>query len=239
MIPNELLWRGIEEIYSLHGTRLNLAEKFDGFDQETLDILIEDKDTLFNSVIETTIDIDSRMNHISSDIDFTYRFKSEISMEKKFYNLNMNKQLYKVFNDVLGMRFIMRVEPDTLIKIAESFIDSCPSTEMYNCRIADQIQKGRNGYKGIHVYIRIRNNFAFPIEIQFWTRSHALLNDYLHDRIYKGDTDDTLNLYASDLRDWLEGVPKFPGEQEFKSYVDYLYEKVYHEDNEDEGRTIL
>jgi hypothetical protein len=125
------------------------------------------------------------------------------------------------------MRFVIAATTEELIKVAEEFVSRCPMENI--CSITDQTtgKKNDDGYKGIHVYIR-PNNHVFPIEVQFWTRTHALLNQYLHDNIYKME-DETLNQYAIDLRQWLEGVPSFsPGDGlAIKSYVDYIYEQAF------------
>lgn len=228
MIPYDDLWKGIESLFGLHALPLSFAKKYSEFDPETLETIIDNKDQFMFSALDATIKIDEEMNAISQDVDFTYRFKANKEIAKKFANLDMTKQLYNIFNDVLGFRFIIRTDPEGLLQAAQKFIDKCPSDNI-NCKLADQSdgKKNNDGYKGIHVYLRMKHNLSFPIEIQFWTREHALLNDYLHDDIYKGPDDEGLVQYAVSLREWLESVPKFPEDSGIKSYVDYLYERAY------------
>ncbi|WNF37370.1 hypothetical protein RJD24_02600 [Bacillaceae bacterium IKA-2] len=228
MIPFGKLWGNIENIYKGHGLSINLAKKFREYEGEVLNTIIEEKDKMIVDTLDDIVYLEENMNSIYRHVDFLYRFKTETSIKKKLMNQTQVRQLYKVCNDIIGFRFIIRTDSVGLMEIANKFMRSCP-TENIDCRIHDQRGGKRNddGYKGIHVNIRMKHNFAFPIEVQFWTRSDALLNDYLHDKIYKIEDDETLTNYAVSLRLWLENVPLVPGNNETMSYVDYLYEKAY------------
>ncbi|QYF81177.1 hypothetical protein KY492_19810 [Brevibacterium sp. PAMC21349] len=114
------------------------------------------------------------------------------------------------------------------MNVVEEFVSFCPFGEEA-CTIIDQSngKKKDDGYKGVHVNIR-PNNTMIPIEIQFWTRPHSLLNEYLHANIYKIDNTD-LNQYALDVRGWLEAVPTIPESDgiSVQSYVDFIYEMAF------------
>lgn len=56
------------------------------------------------------------------------------------------------------------------------------------------MSKGKSnddGYRGIHVYYQ-KDNYHYPIEIQFNTYYDRQLNDWLHDKFYKRGYDDSL-----------------------------------------------
>jgi hypothetical protein len=160
--------------------------------------------------------------------DFTYRYKDDYSVERKWNNRNITKPLHKTINDILGMRFILKTNEKELLTIVEQFQTTYPSNEI-NSRVVDMTDgKSENdGYKGIHVYIR-KNNYVFPIEVQFWSRADALINDYLRENIYTKFDDPEVKTYSNQLRRWMEKVPKPSDEYSIMSYVDYIYERAFH-----------
>jgi hypothetical protein len=79
--------------------------------------------------------------------------------------------------------------------------------------------------KEVHIYFW-SNHKAFPLEIQFWTRTDALLSFYTHEMVYKQTHNPDHMRYALDLRKWLYNAPHEPNGIEL-SFIDYLYEIVY------------
>lgn len=154
-------------------------------------------------------------------IDFSYRYKEQSSIERNWNKDDGTRQLYKVLNDTLGLRFVLQVGKDELNQIAADFIATCPRDD-----IARQREHIRDGYQGIHIYIR-NGTRTFPIEVQLWTRQDALLNRYLRDTIYTRVEDDPIIQYARDLRNWLEDIPTVDRDSGIQSYVDYMYEKAF------------
>jgi hypothetical protein len=201
------------------------------------------EDDLFQDIVEMmdqfyldTFDSPPKIDDLVWDkegIDFSYRYKEASSVKLKLERLTMTKKLHKVANDILGFRFVLKTDTDKLKSIVEEFVSFCPFGDAV-CTIIDQTDGKRNddGYKGIHVNIR-PNNLVIPIEIQFWTRTHALLNEYLHANIYKID-DESLNQYALDLRTWLESVPFLPESDgvAVQSYVDFIYDKAFSDEDD-------
>ncbi|MBM7572726.1 hypothetical protein [Aquibacillus albus] len=228
MIPFEKLWSDIENFYKIHGVNFSLGKKHREYDDELFRTIIEEKDKMIVETLDDIVKLEEDVNKLNQNVDFSYRFKTETSIKNKLMNQTQVRQLYKVCNDIIGFRFIIRIDSNGLMKMANAFVNSCP-TDNIDCRLHDQRSGKTNddGYKGIHVNLRMKHNLAFPIEVQFWTRQDALLNDYLHDNIYKTEDDDALIAYAVALRQWLENVPITPKGTDIKSYVDYLYEKAY------------
>ncbi|KIQ93188.1 hypothetical protein LH47_02736 [Anoxybacillus thermarum] len=226
MLPYKGIWGIIEKIIE-HGPEIKTSRRYKGFDEELFEELKNKVEDYYLNTAEYPDKIVELIKHIP-EIDFTYRYKDPASIKLKLERNQLTKQLYKIANDILGMRFIIKADTAELKQIVHEFVTCCPYGQDA-CNIVDQTlgKTYDDGYKAIHVYIRL-NNYVFPIEIQFWTRTHALLNEYLHEQIYKMDNDQ-LNQYALDLSKWLESVPIFPNSDEIaiKSYVDYIYEQAF------------
>jgi putative GTP pyrophosphokinase len=111
---------------------------------------------------------------VLDDIALDYRIKSLQSISMKFDRYYPDKQMRKVFNDILGFR---------------AFCDSYKQVlELENAiyRVADMSDGKSNddGYRGVHLYYQIDNSY-YPIEIQFNTLFDRQLNNWLHDYVYK------------------------------------------------------
>ena len=225
MLPYADIWKNIEDVHKHFKLEFNTKSSYDSEDDEVLRHvagLQEEFTFLTLEYIQKLVEI---MDEYEG-IDFTFRYKDPVSMMAKMKNQTMSKPLNKVLNDALGLRFIINCDTDRLRHIALKLEDAYP-IESGICRVVDQTEGKRNddGYKGIHIYSKFDNN-TFPIEIQLWTRVHALLNEYLHDNIYKtGHANGELDEHALELRNWLEDVPVLPDDFEVKSYVDFLYER--------------
>lgn len=220
MIPYKEIWDNIVLIQNFN-VGFNLKKDKNHIDL-TLDDILQIKDEFSFDTIEYAQNIDDLLINFSEYVDYTFRYKEDSSITRNWFNDSMPKRLYKTLNDLLGIRFIFKSSREELQKIRETFILTCPLGPD-KCRIADL---ERDGYQGLHLYIKLKNN-TFPVEIQFWTRTDALLNQYLRDSIYtRFDEPDVLN-YAISLRTWLEQLPTVPLNQPIKPYVDYLYEKAF------------
>ena len=56
------------------------------------------------------------------------------------------------------------------------------------------MSNGKNhddGYRGVHVYYQ-KDNYHYPIEIQFNTYYDRQFNDWMHDKFYKRGYDDEI-----------------------------------------------
>lgn len=73
-----------------------------------------------------------------------------------------------------------------------------------------------DGYRGFHIYYE-KNNFNYPIEIQFFTEFDAIFNGWLHDYIYKYHN----NEYGIKLRKLYE-EGKIINENDFRRYLNVL-----------------
>ena len=124
-----------------------------------------------------------QMQTVLEDISLDFRIKSIASIKQKYERYYPNRQIKQVFNDILGFR---------------AFCDDygqliCCDTSSIDLRIVD-MSKGKavdDGYRGVHVYYQ-KDNFHYPIEIQFNTIYDRQINNWLHDYLYKKDYPDKI-----------------------------------------------
>lgn len=111
---------------------------------------------------------------ILDEIALDYRIKSIQSIGAKYDRYYPDRQMRQVFNDILGFRAFCDDYNDVLALNSEEF------------RIVDMSQGKRHddGYRGVHLYYQ-KDNFHYPIEIQFNTFYDRQLNNWLHDYLYK------------------------------------------------------
>jgi len=114
--------------------------------------------------------------YILSELGLDYRVKSLQSASNKYDRyLEAHRQVRQVFDDLLGIRFLCDSYEDIVIP------DGCTTL-----RIAD-MSNGKaqdDGYRGVHVYYQ-KDNFHYPIEIQYNTYFDRQLNNWLHKYVYK------------------------------------------------------
>lgn len=95
----------------------------------------------------------------------------------------------RVFNDILGFRSICSNYDEVLSLETEDKI-----------RVVD-MSKGKthdDGYRGVHVYYQ-KDNYHYPIEIQFNTYYDRQFNDWMHDKFYKRGYSDQIGIILQKL----------------------------------------
>lgn len=109
-----------------------------------------------------------------SNVSLDYRIKSFESIETKYERYYPDREIRKVFNDILGLRDLCDDYQEIL------------SVNDKRVRVVDlsQGKKDDDGYRGVHLTYRRGTKF-YPIELQFNTFYDRQLNNYLHDYIYK------------------------------------------------------
>lgn len=181
-------------------------------------------------IIETTVqysfDTFEFANNITEltseyEAEFSFRYKENESLRRNWTKFEDNYPIHKIFNDTLGLRFVCKCKNEELDTIIKEFMDACPIQGICRSNVL-----AKNGYQGIHLYIK-KDNTTFPIEVQFWTRRDTLLNRYLRDTIYTRIEDQEVINYAEELRKWLNNIPNLGGEFEINTYIDYIYEKAF------------
>lgn len=118
----------------------------------------------------------SGMNDILRGTGAEYRIKSLESIRDKYERSRniQGSQACRVFNDILGLRF--------LCDSYKGFL--CAGKEPF--RVVDMSEGKANddGYKGVHIYYQL-NSIHYPIEIQLHTIKDSQINAFLHDNVYK------------------------------------------------------
>lgn len=142
------------------------------------------------------------------DLPLDYRVKSLQSASNKYDRYYPDKQLSRVFDDLLGLRSLRDTYDDIVIPSGCTML-----------RMAD-MSKGKandDGYRGIHVYYQMDNRH-YPIEIQYNTYFDRQMNNWLHKYLYKKGyplaTGATLRL--------LYEQGKIRSEKEFKEALAYV-----------------
>ena len=98
------------------------------------------------------------------DVKYYYRVKTSESIEDKIKRFEKNDDQYPVnnwLNDIFGCRIILT--KDEIYEIEEQL--DCWQ-EKYGLK--NWYKRDKDGYKGIHVYFKNKNNFYFPWELQIW-----------------------------------------------------------------------
>ena len=109
------------------------------------------------------------------DKEMFLRIKSLESFLLKWDKNYPSSSLKHAANDILGIRYIVK-----------DYSDIDVSNLVGKYRIVNMINGKTNddGYRGLHIYYE-KDNFNYPIEIQFFTEKDAIFNSWLHDFVYK------------------------------------------------------
>lgn len=217
MLPYERLWERILNIHTFE-VPFGMGKRVGNVSFEDVISAIEEYNI---NTLEYAYALSEIMEGYGRAVDFSFRYKEPKSILRNWNKDDGTRQLYKVLNDILGLRFVLQITKEDLNLIADGFIESCPLKN-----IARHLEYHKDGYQGIHIYIR-KNTNVLPIEVQLWTRRDALLNRYLRDTIYTQMNDEQLIQYARQLRDWLEEIPILDRDYGIQSYIDYIYEKAF------------
>ncbi len=176
----------ISDILELNGISINLLDKLSYTSQLGMSLKRTlshfSKDSLIKEVFSYADYLDSL--DISSITSLDFRVKSYESIQNKYERYFPDKQVEKVFNDILGFRAFCNDYAEILEYSDKIF------------KIADMSNGKANddGYRGVHVYYQI-NHKTYPIEIQFNTFFDRQINNWLHDYLYKTDLPNEYGAY--------------------------------------------
>jgi putative GTP pyrophosphokinase len=115
------------------------------------------------------------------DLQLEHRIKSVSSSKLKYERYFPSREMFKVYNDLLGIRVVVKD-----YKVVEEYLEE---NSVFK-EIAD-MRDGKaedDGYRGIHLYYQM-SKYHYPIEIQINTVFDRKLNDWLHMDIYKQSND--------------------------------------------------
>lgn len=100
------------------------------------------------------------------EVRFFYRVKTSESILDKIERYGQRTDQYPVngwLNDIFGCRMVLETEDLALI---EDQLDEWQ--EKYGLK--NWYKRDKEGYKGIHIYFKNKNNFYFPWELQLWDK---------------------------------------------------------------------
>ena len=165
-----------EELLELHGLSIEILNElsFESHLPFSLrdDLGKVDKDALLNELKTYSNWLNEQ--ELLSSVSIDYRIKSFESIETKYQRYYPNREIRKVFNDILGLRDLCDDYQEIL------------SAQDKRVRIVD-LSRGKqddDGYRGVHLTYRKGIQY-YPIELQFNTFYDRQLNNYLHDYVYK------------------------------------------------------
>ena len=162
------------------------------------------KESLLNELLDFTDWLDA--NETLFIVALDYRIKSMQSINLKYERyINSNREVKRIFNDVLGFRaFCDRYEDVIQLSNNNKF-------RVVNMSTGKGLD---DGYRGVHLYYQI-DNFYYPIEIQYNTYYDRQFNDWLHKYIYKREYENNI---GKSLRYEYENG-KIKDENEFKEVL--------------------
>jgi len=113
---------------------------------------------------------------LKAGIEYFYRVKTAESIHDKIDRYAGNTDQYPVnnwLNDIFGCRIILSSEE---IEVVENRLDDWQ--ELHGLK--NWYKRDKDGYKGVHIYFKNRNNFYFPWELQIWNEKDVESNVKAH-----------------------------------------------------------
>ena len=141
-----------------------------------------DKKELINELLDIKEFYES--TNLLRNVKFSYRIKSIQSCILKYDKYYPSTELNKCYNDLLGIRIILKDYNEVLLKDLSIF----KVADMRNGKVND------DGYKGIHLYYQ-KSNRHYPIEIQINSKFDRRFNDWLHIHLYKHTNNNNIGVF--------------------------------------------
>ena len=167
----------IEDILQLNGLSVQILEQlsYESHLGKSLKQNLRhfDRDALMTELSEMTDWLSQQT--ILDEIGIDLRIKSIDSISLKYERYYPeNRQVRQVFNDILGFRAFCDDYQELIGQDSSVF------------RIVDMSRGKANddGYRGVHLYFQ-KDNFHYPIEVQFNTLYDRQINNWLHSYLYK------------------------------------------------------
>lgn len=111
---------------------------------------------------------------VKQAISISSKWEKYISSDRHSYG---KIPLQKCLNDLMGFRYLIS-EREKMNPLIKEFCDSMPNLKF--------VEASKGQYKATHVYIKGRENYYFPWELQIWDEKDFINNDLSH-AIYKQD----------------------------------------------------
>lgn len=117
---------------------------------------------------------------MSADIDikYFYRVKTRESIDDKIERFSTREDQYPVnnwLNDIFGARITLTAdEISLLMDLLDDWQDELGLKNWY--------LRDKEGYRGLHIYFKNKNNFYFPWELQIWDEADVQSNIQNHEK---------------------------------------------------------
>jgi len=112
------------------------------------------------------------------DIKYFYRVKTRESIDDKIERFSTREDQYPVnnwLNDIFGARIILKA--DEIKSVMDLLDDWQDELSLKNWYLRD-----KQGYRGLHIYFKNKNNFYFPWELQIWDAEDIQSNIQNHEK---------------------------------------------------------
>ena len=112
------------------------------------------------------------------DIKYFYRVKTRESIDDKMERFSSREDQYPVnnwLNDIFGARIILNT--DNINSVMNLLDDWQTELGLKNWYLRE-----KEGYRGLHVYFKNKNNFFFPWELQIWDAKDMESNIKNHEK---------------------------------------------------------
>ena len=142
-----------------------------------LDYILKYRLNLHENINDYLIQYDNKIN-----IKYWYRVKTNESIINKIERYNENEDRYPLnnwLNDIFGARIILNDKDFNFLYNSGILNEWKEKFGLKNWYLRD-----KEGYRGIHIYFKNRNNRYFPWELQIWSKSDVDTNIENH-RKYK------------------------------------------------------
>ncbi len=112
------------------------------------------------------------------DIKHFYRVKTRESIDDKVQRFSSRADQYPVnnwLNDIFGARIILTArDVELVMDLLDEWQDELGLKNWY--------LRDKEGYRGLHIYFKNRNNFYFPWELQIWDKEDINRNIKNHEK---------------------------------------------------------
>ena len=112
------------------------------------------------------------------DIKYFYRVKTRESIDDKIERFSIREDQYPVnnwLNDIFGVRIILTA--DEIKSVMDLLDDWQEELGLKNWYLRD-----KEGYRGLHIDFKNKNNFYFPWELQIWDAEDIQSNIKNHEK---------------------------------------------------------
>ncbi len=116
------------------------------------------------------------------EIKYFYRVKTRESIDDKIARFSTRQDQYPVnnwLNDIFGARIVLNAAE---IQTVMSLLDGWQA----ELNLKNWYLRDKEGYRGLHIYFKNKNNFYFPWELQIWDAQDLQSNIQNHEKFKRG-----------------------------------------------------